>query len=135
MGLNIVKDFLNEKTANSLGKFNVIHMNNVLEHILDPIGLIKIVSKLLNDKGILCIGVPNDYNPFQDVARKTEGLDPWWLAPPHHINYFNFNSLELLLHNNGFSLELKECSFPIDMFLVMGDNYIGDDEKGRKCHK
>jgi hypothetical protein len=27
-----------------------------------------------------------------------------------------------------------ESSFPIDMFLLMGDNYIGEDAMGRLCH-
>lgn len=25
-------------------------------------------------------------------------------------------------------------SFPIDLFLMMGDNYIGNDTLGRQCH-
>ena len=29
----------------------------------------------------------------------------------------------------------QESSFPIDIFLLMGDNYIGNDEIGRACHK
>lgn len=29
---------------------------------------------------------------------------------------------------------LKETSFPIDMLLLMGDNYIGNEQLGRACH-
>jgi hypothetical protein len=28
----------------------------------------------------------------------------------------------------------RETTFPIDLFLLMGDNYIGDDALGRECH-
>jgi hypothetical protein len=27
-----------------------------------------------------------------------------------------------------------EATFPIDLFLLMGENYVGDDELGRRCH-
>jgi hypothetical protein len=29
---------------------------------------------------------------------------------------------------------LLESTFPIDLFLLMGDNYVGDDALGRACH-
>ena len=34
----------------------------------------------------------------------------------------------------GFTVLHQESTFPIDLFLLMGDNYIGNDEVGRKCH-
>lgn len=63
------------------------------------------------------------------------GYEPWWVAPPHHINYFDFDSLSKLLTVCGFEVIEREATFPIDMFLLMGDNYIGNDALGRECHK
>ena len=96
--------------------------------------MVSISHDLLNPGGLLCVVVPNDYNPFQHALRTACGYEPWWLAPPHHINYFNFESLSRLLINNGFEIILREATFPIDMFLLMGDNYIGNDALGRQCH-
>lgn len=135
LGLNIYNMFLNENTKNDIDRFDVIHMSQVLEHIPDPKGLLDIALEKLNANGLICIVVPNDYNPFQNTLRDACGYDPWWVAPPHHINYFNFDTLTALLGRTGFKVLLKEATFPIDMFLLMGKNYVGNDRLGRECHK
>ncbi|HPI91491.1 MAG TPA: class I SAM-dependent methyltransferase [Deltaproteobacteria bacterium] len=134
LGLNIVNDFLDERTARELGTFDVVHMREVLEHIPDPVSMISLSRELLDRGGILFLSVPNDYNPFQSALRKVCAFEPWWLAPPQHINYFDFHSLGRLVQSQGFEVILEETSFPIDIFLLMGDNYVGNDTLGRQCH-
>ena len=51
------------------------------------------------------------------------------------MNYFSPSSARQLLASCGFEILLQEATFPIDMFLLMGDNYVGDDQLGRSCHK
>ena len=134
LGLEIIEDFLTEETAKRLGTFDVVHMSEVLEHIPDPKGMLQIARRLLGAGGLLCVVVPNDYNPFQHALRTTCGYKPWWVAPPHHINYFDFDSLSQLLASCGFKVVLREATFPIDMFLLMGDNYVGNGALGKQCH-
>ncbi|ABB30696.1 Methyltransferase type 12 [Geobacter metallireducens RCH3] len=134
MGLDIIEEFFSTDTAIQLGLFDVIHMSAVLEHIPDPEHFLGIVRKNLTPEGILCVVVPNDYNPFQLALRTACNFQPWWVAPPHHINFFDFESLEHLLTRSGFEVTCKESTFPIDLFLLMGDNYIGNDTRGRACH-
>lgn len=134
LGLNIIEAFLSKANAKQLGKFDVVHMSEVFEHISDPKGMLQIAKSVLNPGGLICVVVPNDYNPFQHVLRKVCDYKPWWIAPPAHINYFNFNSLINLLKNNGFKVILREATFPIDIFLLMGDNYVENDKLGRICH-
>ena len=133
-GLKIINGFYSEEMAASLGTFDVIHMSNVLEHIPDPKHLIQLVRKNLAVPGLICISVPNDYNPFQQALREVCDFQPWWVAPPHHINYFDFTSLGRLLSACGFTVIQNEASFPIDMFLLMGDNYVNNDQVGQQCH-
>ena len=109
-------------------------MGEVLEHIPDPASLLRLVHQQMNDNGIVCIIVPNDFNPFQIVLRDHLKFSPWWVAPPYHINYFNFDSLSNLVERCGFKVIHKEATFPIDMFLLMGDNYVDNDALGRTCH-
>ncbi|MCK8043382.1 class I SAM-dependent methyltransferase [Shewanella sp. 1CM18E] len=135
LGIDVVSDFLNPTSVKQFEPFDVVHACNVLEHIPNPIELLECIHLLVKDGGLVCISVPNDYNPFQKTVREVDGLEPWWLAPPHHLNYFDVSSLTQLLNNSGFDVFLKESSFPIDMFLLMGDNYVGNDELGRACHK
>jgi len=135
LGLNIIEGFLTSDNFKDMGTFDVIHMSEVLEHIPDPTEMISITNLMLNPGGLLCVVVPNDYSFFQGVLRTECGFKPWWVAPPHHINYFNFDSLTNLLERCGYSVFLKEATFPIDIFLLMGCNYIGNDEVGRYCHR
>jgi SAM-dependent methyltransferase len=135
LGLDVESVFFTETTAPKFGIFDVINMGEVLEHIPDPAALLSLVNRQLNATGMVCIIVPNDFNPFQIVLRDHLGFKPWWVAPPHHINYFDFESLSRLVERSGFEVVHKESTFPIDMFLLMGDNYIGNDDLGRACHK
>ncbi len=58
----------------------------------------------------------------------------WWVAPPHHLNYFNFDSLTRLLARSGFVAKARATSFPMEAFLMMGENYVNDPALGRACH-
>mgnify|MGYP001558721947 CR=1 FL=1 len=134
LGVEIVEDFLTPENAGRLGRFDAVHMSEVLEHIPDPRKLLETVAGLLAPGGLVCVVVPNDYNPFQQVLRTACGYRPWWVAPPHHVNYFDFESAGRLLEACGFRVLLREATFPIDIFLLMGDNYVGNDALGRQCH-
>jgi len=112
LGLEIVQDFLTEQTAKQLGTFDVVHMSEVLEHIPDPRGMLNIARSLLAPEGLICVVVPSDYNPFQQVLRTACGYKPWWVAPPHHINFFDFESLSHLLSSTGFGIVLREATYP-----------------------
>jgi 2-polyprenyl-3-methyl-5-hydroxy-6-metoxy-1,4-benzoquinol methylase len=134
LDLDIENIFYTEQSASNLGMFDVVNMGEVLEHIPNPSALLKLVHKQLNVGGVACLIVPNDFNPLQLVLRDHMGFSPWWVAPPHHINYFNFRSLATLLVRCGFKVIHQESTFPIEMFLLMGEHYIGNDEVGRLCH-
>ena len=134
LGLDVYEGFLEKNNAEDFGKFDAINMSLVLEHLPDPSAMLKVANGMLNDDGIICVVVPNDFNPFQLVARDQLGLKPWWIAPPHHINYFDYESLACLFNKTGFEVVHKEATFPIDMFVLMGENYIGEDDIGRRCH-
>jgi hypothetical protein len=66
--------------------------------------------------------------------RENCDFEPWWVAPPHHLNYFNIPSLSDLVQSVGFRVAHTETTFPIDMFLLMGKNYVGNDQVGREVH-
>jgi SAM-dependent methyltransferase len=134
LDLDITEAFFGPETAPALGRFDVVHLNNVLEHLPDPIGLLTLARDLLLPGGLICINVPNDFSPFQIAGQKRVGAGEWWLAPPHHLNYFNFDSGTRLLERLGFQVVERTTSFPMELFLLMGDDYIGKDDIGRACH-
>ena len=109
---------------------------NVLEHLRDPFATLNLISnKILNKNGLLVIEVPNDFNTFQDVANKEFDLDRWWVVAPNHINYFSPKSLFFLLEKCGFEIFEYHTSFPLELFLLFGDNYVRNREVGKVCHE
>ena len=94
----------------------------------------ELVYENLKTDGVICVTVPNDYNPVQLILKNHLKFSSWWESPPHHINYFNFKSLEKLFLSIGFKVFYKTASFPIDLFLLMGKNYVKNDIIGRECH-
>lgn len=134
MGLDITNAFFDERMAPSLGTFDAVVMTNMLEHVPDPAGLVALAHGVLKPFGAICITVPNDYNGFQEALRHGAGVAPWWLAPPHHLNYFGFDALERLLIRCGFQLRGRFTSFPMEMFALQGDIYMGNGELGRALH-
>lgn len=132
LGVDVINAFLDNAPINE--KFDAVHTSEVLEHVTDPSGVLEKAYSLLNHGGIICCVVPNDYSPVQKVLKYKLNYRPYWLAPPHHINYFSFGSLSALLEHAGFKVINKSAMFPMDFFLLMGDNYIGNDALGRESH-
>lgn len=135
LGVPVINDFFSSRLAAELGQFQVVQADHVLEHVPDPARLVVDIRGLLVPGGVACIIVPNDYNPFQQALRDACGVHPWWLVPRHHLNYFNADSLTGLLERHDFVIERVEASFPIDLFLLMGDDYLTDPALGRACHR
>jgi len=118
-----------------LGIFDAINFSFVLEHILNPKEILQIsYDKLLKHNGIICVEVPNDFNPLQEAILKNFNESLYWLHYTH-INYFNIYSLEKLIKAIGYIILLKEVSFPVEFFALSGDYYIGNNEIGKKIHQ
>lgn len=135
LGVETVNEFFSEDIVDGLGNFDVVHMHQMLEHVTDPAGMLRLAYRLLNPKGLLCVITANDYNPLQKLLRQHVGYKPWWVVPTEHINYFDFDSLERLVQRTGFKVVYKTATFPMEFFLLMGDNYVGNDTLGRMCHE
>ena len=117
-------------------QFDVVLMMNVLEHLADPLGVVnEIVDTILADGGVFVVEVPNDFNAFQMAAQQLHRLPEWWVAPPAHLNYFNADSLAAVLRSANLSVSHMEASFPMEMFMLMGENYVGNGPLGRLCHE
>ncbi len=116
-------------------QFDVITLINVLEHVIDPKETIVSLKRFLKKGGILYVRVPNDFNKLQALASKKIKQKQWWIAPPSHLNYFSFQTLEKLLKFCGFEILLKTTDFPMELFLLMGDNYIDKPKLGKVCHQ
>lgn len=134
-GLRVIEAFFTDTVAAGLAEADAIHLMNVIEHVPDPAGLLARALARLRRGGVLCVGAPNDFNPLQRLLWEGRGHAPWWIAPPHHLNYFDFASLEGLLRRLGATPRARLTSFPMELFVALGQNYVGDEALGRHCHQ
>jgi len=114
-------------------RMDAVHLHEVLEHIAQPRAFLSTYTGLLGEGGILCLTVPNDYNPLQ-MALKNLGYGSYW-TNKEHINYFKRSTLCCLLKSVGFEVLRVEMSFPMELFLFFGKDYTRDKSVGRECHK
>ncbi len=134
LGVPVVERFLDEVDWEALGTFDAVHLKLVLEHLPGPAAVLRAVRARLRPGGVVCVQVPNDFNALQAAVRATLGTPPWWVAPPYHVNYFDFASLERLCARTGLSVRRRDTNFPMEAFLLMGEVYVGDETVGRACH-
>ncbi len=128
-------DFPVDTTSeNGTGPFDAIHSAQVIEHVLEPEACIERIATLLAPGGVAYIEVPNEFNAFQETARERLDKDAWWVAPKYHLNYFDYESLARLLARHGLIEIDRLASFPIEIFLLMGDDYVGHPDVGAACH-
>ena len=117
-------------------KYQLILMDNVLEHVLEPLDVLKTVRELLAPGGVLIVEVPNDFSVLQMRLLESGRIPaPFWVVSPDHVSYFNHQGLRALAKDVG----LEQCAlmsdFPIDFALCNEHtNYVVDKSKGKSCH-
>jgi len=108
-------------------QFDVVRMALVLEHIRNPRKFLEEKLKIWKPWEILVV-VPNEFNPLQ---RKVGGD---WFISRWHWNYFTPASLVTLFKLFGYTAVYRGATFPMELFILLGFDYRGNDELGRKCH-
>jgi 2-polyprenyl-3-methyl-5-hydroxy-6-metoxy-1,4-benzoquinol methylase len=116
-------------------RFGGIVLLNVLEHVPHPASLLSSLAPALAPGGRLVVRVPNDFNPLQAAALRMLGGEPWWIAVPDHVNYFDHATISTLLERTGFQVLHRSSDFPMELFLLMGDDYRTDPAVGRDVHR
>jgi len=84
-------------------RFDVVVMNHILEHVADPVGLLREVRNRLSPGGVLHVAVPN-------IACLSAVLPGWASYEPYHLTYFSSSTLRMALTRAGFTVE-RELSY------------------------
>jgi len=93
-------------------QYDLVFLNHVLEHFLDPQAAMRKLASLVSPSGLLYIRVPN-HNSYD---RRAMG-NAWPAYAPFHISYFSDASLKKLYEQNGFDVLVTQ-SFLSDQFLI-----------------
>lgn len=130
-----VWSFLDEAEAGRDVPYDALVMVNVLEHVTEPIALLKRLWSVMKTGALLCITVPNDFSVLQRAFLKVTGHLPWFVCLPDHVNYFDFNTLKSVVENNGFSVIDQSALYPLELFLLQDLDYIANPELGSVAHQ
>lgn len=99
-----VEEFVKKKSNKS--KFNYVIFSHVVEHLKNPIFVLKKIRQLLKKDGVLLIETPN----FDSAAYRLFNNKFRLLDDPTHISLFTLDSMTRALRDNGFNIE--KIDFP-----------------------
>ena len=121
---------------NSSKCYDVIWLQNVLEHVLDPVELLRALRNLVSPEGIAVITVPNDCSNIQREALERGHIDrEFWVVPPDHQSYFDNEGLANIACETGWHVMDLLGDFPIDWYLYHpGSNYVSNPSVGKDAH-
>ncbi len=139
--LNVQQGHVDAISRKNFAPASLITLNNVLEHVAHPQQILTTIRResLLLPDGVLLIIVPNDFNPLQDILRRSAHKDfpdqhYYWVGPPTHLNYWSIPTLKDFVRRCGFQPVHCTADFPMEIFALMGENYLLDPQKGRPAH-
>lgn len=117
-------------------RFTVVWLDNVVEHVRDPLALLQRCAAVTQPGGLLLVDVPNDFSRLQEAAvEKSLAPDRFWLALPDHLSYFNAAGIRSLAEEAGWQHCRTVSDFPIDFNLFNpAANYVADRTRGRSAH-
>ncbi len=95
--------------------FDIVTLNNVLEHTLNPVVELREVFRILKNQGIVFLAVPN----FGSLVAKADNFYWKMKSWPNHLFYFTESTLIAILHKAGFSV--------LEVFTHQGESDYGDD--------
>lgn len=118
-------------------QFDCIWFDNVLEHVLDPLAILLDLKKLLSDRGVMMIEVPNDCSVLQQHLLENHYISkPYWVAPFEHVSYFNKEGLLAICAEVGLVCKDFMGDYPIDFSLFNKlTNFSEAKETGKFCHQ
>lgn len=93
--------------------FDVVRMEEVIEHLPDPVDSLKEVRRVLRPGGVLYLTTPN----FNSLNQLLLGAS-WSVFDPGHLHYFTPRSLQLALTRAGFDgyRVLSKNFNPVELF-------------------
>ncbi len=77
LGLDLREGFIDD-ALESAEKYDLIILNHVIEHLIDPINVLNKLKNLLTDEGILYLGLPNIQSLLH---RQIQNAHFWYFSP------------------------------------------------------
>lgn len=103
-GVNLINDKI-ENIYEGLGRFDIVNMHHVLEHVHSPKQIFNILQEILEPAGIVLVEVPNQFFKITTEIRNRIGVN---IKPPvnalHHLYFFSAKSLKCYIDKDEFEI-------------------------------
>jgi len=104
-GIDLIKGDLVRDNLDLNTHYDVIVMNHVLEHLVEPLAYLDRVRTLLEPDGLLVIEIPQQFiNPIDLLYRLARYQRPYNLASVHHPYFYTVSSVLRLMEMSGFKV-------------------------------
>jgi SAM-dependent methyltransferase len=100
-GLNVLTGVADEATLHRLGTFDVIVMLDVIEHLSDPLDMLRLLGRHLVPGGIIVITTGD----FSSLVARLAGKHWRLMTPPQHLWFFTPGSLSRMARSAGLDCE------------------------------
>jgi 2-polyprenyl-3-methyl-5-hydroxy-6-metoxy-1,4-benzoquinol methylase len=126
-----------QKLVAASERFDVLWLDNVLEHVLEPADLLRHCRTLIKPNGVLVVDVPNDFSALQLHLLDSGQIDrPFWVVLPDHLSYFNPTGLRNLAEATDWHTTKILGDQPIDLNLLNpAANYVMNRAVGKAAHQ
>lgn len=93
------KTTIEKFSNNQKGRYDIICMMDVIEHLINPLLMLRKLKQLLNKKGIIVIQTPNYKSLMAQICKNWS----WWMVSDHKY-FLSPKSTRILLEKAGFSI-------------------------------
>lgn len=105
-------------------RFDVVVMNDFLEHVTDPVAVVRAARDLLAPDGVLFVTTPD----IGALVARLSGRRWLHLKPNEHLVYFDRRTIAALLERTGFRIEylrsigrVRNLAVAIDKLALVGE--------------
>jgi 2-polyprenyl-3-methyl-5-hydroxy-6-metoxy-1,4-benzoquinol methylase len=116
------------------GYFDCITMNDVLEHLLEPTEVLKMIRPKLSENGVIVASIPNVrcfYNLYDLILKKDWEYRDAGILDSTHIRFFTKKSMRRMFEHAGYEVinqkginEIKSWKFRFINFMLF--NFFTD---------
>lgn len=114
------KTFLMDINKDNIkGKYDIIILGDVIEHLPEPEKILKDIKKNLNENGYILVSVPNIGNIYArlKVLFGNFNYEEKGIFDKTHLRFFTLKSFKKLLNNSGYSIIKMEYT-PIPVYII-----------------
>jgi 2-polyprenyl-3-methyl-5-hydroxy-6-metoxy-1,4-benzoquinol methylase len=95
--ISTINDVIENVKLKKNDKFDIVTSFEVIEHLFSPRDFLLNIKKILKSKGLVIFSCPNgDGFDVKFLGKKSNTIDH------EHLNYFNTNSVKILLKKSGY---------------------------------